>query len=176
MTEKDRAMAKRTEHLFRALIDGAALSFPKLDLEPSAVQNLSARMREMLKEEVARGKADAADLLRARRKLLEMDVAALAGKAELSLSTVRALESGRMIPTDIQPEVFARVLLLLGVGFDAYLDVHGRSIQPKKRGRSYRSAALKRHGEQRGPRTGSAAAGPGWLNRLAEAMRRPITT
>lgn len=167
--------AKKTLHLFRALVDGGFLSFPDVGRPSSSPASLSARMKETLSGNAANGNANAAGLIRARRQVLKLDLAALARKAELSLSTLRALESGRLVPTDIQPEVFGRVLLTLGVGFEAYLDVHGGSARLGK-GRSYRSAALKRRHERRRPGPRAAASGSDWLTRLAEAMRRSTTT
>lgn len=169
--DEERSMAKKTLRLFRALVDGGALSFPELGQPQSPTETLSARMREALSGHAANDDANAADLLKARRKVLKLELAALAKKAELSLSTLRALESGRLAPADIQPEIFGRVLLVLGIRFEAYLDVHGRSVQPRK-GRSYRSAALKRRHERRGPGPRAAAPRSDWLTRLAEAMKR----
>jgi transcriptional regulator with XRE-family HTH domain len=171
---EDRSMAKKTLRLFRALVDDGSLSFPELGPSSSSTETLSARMREALSGNIENDDANAADLLKARRKVLKLEVTALARKAELSLTTLRALESGRLAPTDIQPEVFGRVLLALGVGFEAYLDVHGRSVRPRK-GRSNRSAALKRRHERR-PEPRAAAPGSDWLTRLAEALKRPTTT
>lgn len=159
------------ERLFGALIDAGTLSFPKLE-EPRALEEpLAIRMREALHGNRSGAAPTAAELVRARRRMLKLDVATVAGKAELSPATVRAIESGRTAPTDLQPEVFAKLLTLLGIGFESYLDVHTRSIRPGRE-RSHRSAALR---ERRSRSVGSAAIVSGWLTRLAEAMKRSIT-
>lgn len=161
----------KTEAIFGALIDVGALRFPKLEVpSDSDVARLSARMKGALKNGSSRRLWTAAELIRARRAALRLGAPQLGERAGISIRTLGGLESGRISPVEVQPEAFGKLLMALGIEFEQYVDVHGRSIKPRAKG-AYRRVALKDRRDRSGPTASSGPASRGWLARLAEAMK-----
>lgn len=163
------------EALFGSLVDAGDLRFPKLEVPSgSDIARLSARMESALKSGTGRPLGTAAELIRARRAALRLGASQLGARAGMSLRTLGGLESGRIAPVEVQPEAFGALLAALGIEFEQYVGVHGRSVKPSARG-AYRRVALKDRRDRSGPAASPGYASRGWLARLAASMKRSVT-